>query len=105
MKNVAVSILICAVIAGAAAAADSPQFRGPNRDGKFPETGLLKEWPENGPPVLWVANGIGEGYASPSIVGDTLYVPGMLEGEQGYLSSFSTSREISRASMRTGRRP
>ncbi|HOD49725.1 MAG TPA: PQQ-binding-like beta-propeller repeat protein [Candidatus Hydrogenedentes bacterium] len=85
MKNVAVSILICAVIAGAAAAADSPQFRGPNRDGKFPETGLLKEWPENGPPVLWVANGIGEGYASPSIVGDTLYVPGMLEGEQGYL--------------------
>ena len=30
-------------------AADWPQFRGPNRDGKSLESGLLKQWPENRP--------------------------------------------------------
>ena len=31
---------------GLATAADWPAFRGPNRDGLSPETGLLKEWPK-----------------------------------------------------------
>ena len=56
-----------------ATAADSPFFRGPNGDGIFPETGLLKSWPDGGPPVIWVANGLGNGYASVSVVGDTIY--------------------------------
>lgn len=84
MKNAAACIfgvvLTCAVAWGA----DSPQFRGPNRDGIFPETGLLKEWPEGGPAVAWTTNGIGESYASLSIVGNTIYVPGM-QGDQGFL--------------------
>ena len=33
----------------AAVAADWPGSRGPNHDGKSPDTGLLKEWPEDGP--------------------------------------------------------
>ncbi|MFO7973832.1 MAG: PQQ-binding-like beta-propeller repeat protein [Candidatus Hydrogenedentota bacterium] len=81
MKNAAACILVVVLIGSMAWGADSPRFRGPNRDGKFPETGLLKEWPEDGPPIVWAANGIGEGYASPSIVGDTVYVPGMQDGQ------------------------
>ena len=38
-----------------------PTWRGPNRDGISPETGLLTEWPADGPPLLWTANGIGTG--------------------------------------------
>ena len=85
MKSLVCVVAIVLVMAGIAGAADSPQFRGPHRDGKFPEKGLLKQWPDSGPPVAWVATGIGRGYASVSVVGDTIYVPGMLEGNKGYL--------------------
>ncbi len=43
---------------------DWPQWRGPNRDGVSKETGLLSQWPEGGPKLLWAANGIGRGYSS-----------------------------------------
>jgi outer membrane protein assembly factor BamB len=76
------STLLFALQAGAA---DSPQFRGPMRDGIFPESGLMKSWPEGGPALAWQANGIGQGYAAAAIAGDTIYVPGMLEDNQGYL--------------------
>ena len=36
-------------VAAPVAADDWPQFRGENRDGISPETGLLGEWPETGP--------------------------------------------------------
>jgi hypothetical protein len=42
-----------------AIAADWPQWRGPDRDGKSPETGLLQEWPAEGPAVAWKASGSG----------------------------------------------
>ncbi len=50
-----------------ALAADWPQWRGPNRDGLSAETGLLKEWPAEGPPLVWTAKGLGGGYTTPSI--------------------------------------
>ncbi len=84
-REFALVMVMCLVGAGDGYAADSPEFRGPNRDGEFPETGLLKEWPEGGPPLVWVAKGLGKGYSSPSIVGDTIYVTGMLEDKQGYV--------------------
>lgn len=58
------------------AAADWPQFRGPNRDGVSKETGLLKSWPDAGPPLEWTAKGLGPGYSSVSIAGDRIYTLG-----------------------------
>ncbi len=55
------------------------QFRGPNRDGKFPETGLLKVWPENGPELLLEYEGIGEGYSSVISDGKYIYASGMID--------------------------
>jgi outer membrane protein assembly factor BamB len=69
----------------AAHAADSPQFRGPHRDGKFEETGLLKAWPEGGPALLWKSEGLGKGYSSVSVVNGTIYTAGMAEDNQGYI--------------------
>jgi outer membrane protein assembly factor BamB len=43
---------------------DWPQWRGPNRDGISAEKGLLKDWPQGGPPLAWKVNGAGEGYSS-----------------------------------------
>lgn len=52
------------------------QWRGDNRDGIYDETGLLTEWTEDGPELLWVYKGIGKGYAAPSILNDKIFVNG-----------------------------
>ena len=57
-------------------AADWPQWNGPQRDNISRETGLLKEWPEGGPKLLWTYKDAGAGYSSPAIVGDRLYLTG-----------------------------
>lgn len=46
--------------------ADWPQHLGPTRDGHSPETGLLKEWPGDGPPKLWEA-AVGSGFSGPVV--------------------------------------
>jgi len=61
------------------------QFRGPNRDGKFPETGLLKEWPEGGPELLLEFEGIGEGYSSVITNGKYIYASGKI-GDMDHLT-------------------
>ena len=56
------SALCLALFAGVAAApggaspagrAGSGGYRGPNRDGVHPATGLLRKWPKDGPKLLW----------------------------------------------------
>jgi outer membrane protein assembly factor BamB len=59
-----------------AAPGDWPQHRGPNRDNVSTESGLLSQWPEAGPPLAWQADGLGEGYSSVAVVGDTVYTLG-----------------------------
>ena len=60
---------------------DWPQFRGPNRDGKSAETGLLKKWPESGPELLWSVDGLGIGFSSTAIADGFVYTTGMLDSE------------------------
>jgi len=68
-------LLVGAVMfSGLAGAADWPQWRGPRRDGVSQETGLLKEWPKEGPKLLWQVNDIGDGYATPAVVGARIYL-------------------------------
>lgn len=69
-------LMLCCVAAALGAAPDWPQFRGPNRDGKSPETGLLKEWPEGGPKLLWQIEGLGRGYSTVSIAGGKIFTTG-----------------------------
>lgn len=58
------------------AAADWPQWRGPDRSGVSKETGLLKEWPKKGPPLVWTFDNCGYGFSGPAVVGDRLYFMG-----------------------------
>ena len=59
--------LLASLLAAQLTADSWPQWRGPNRDGKSAETGLLKSWPEAGPPLAWKVTELGEGYATPSV--------------------------------------
>jgi outer membrane protein assembly factor BamB len=60
--------------AGWARGDDWPQWRGSTRDGISKETGLLKEWPANGPRMIWQAKDLGRGYSTPAVVGERIYL-------------------------------
>lgn len=61
---------------------DWPQWRGPNRDGRSDEKGLLKDWPAAGPPLAWKAAGAGEGYSSFAVANGRLYTLGARAGTE-----------------------
>ncbi len=56
------------------------QWRGPARDGKYVESGLLSQWPQEGPELLWSVEILGPGYAAPVVATDKLLVMGVEEG-------------------------
>ena len=61
-------------------AADWPGWRGPQRDGKSPDRGLLKQWPDDGPELVWKVDGIGKGFSSVAVTGGTIYITGDQDG-------------------------
>jgi outer membrane protein assembly factor BamB len=72
-----ISLLVAAVLGFwslAAMADDWPQWRGPQRTGISKEAGLLKEWPKDGPKLLWQVKDLGDGYSTPAVVGNRIYV-------------------------------
>jgi outer membrane protein assembly factor BamB len=69
------------------------QWRGPNRDGIFPETGLLKVWPETGPESILTVEKIGKGWSSPVLADGIIYTTGMID-TLDYLSAISLDGTI-----------
>ena len=90
---------LTAIAAGAdpttasAPAQDWPQFRGPNRDGKSAQTGLLAKWPEGGPKLLWSADGIGKGFSHVSVSSGLVYVTGLV-GKEGILRAYDLDGKL-----------
>lgn len=67
-------VVIFSFCVGSVAAADWPQWRGPDRSGVSKEIGLLKQWPAGGPKLLWQLNDFGDGYSTPIVVGNRIYM-------------------------------
>jgi outer membrane protein assembly factor BamB len=66
VSSVAGLLLLPLFLAGADTAkkaADWPQWRGPERTAICTETGLLKEWPKDGPKLLWDAKKVNQGHS------------------------------------------
>jgi outer membrane protein assembly factor BamB len=78
-----------------AAAQDWPQWRGANRDGVSAEKGLLKEWPKDGPPLVWKARGAGRGYSSLAVAKGRIYTLG-LRGDREFIVALdvATGKEV-----------
>jgi outer membrane protein assembly factor BamB len=68
--------------------ADWPQWRGPDRTGLSTESGLLKQWPASGPPLVWSVSNLGAGYGSIAVSGDRIFVQG-LKGRDSTVSSLN----------------
>jgi outer membrane protein assembly factor BamB len=61
------------LLAASAATFDWPQWQGPDRTAISAETGLLREWPADGPPLKWRIEKLGGGYGAPAISGGRIY--------------------------------
>lgn len=81
---IAAAVYYSIALSFAATASDWPQWRGPSRDGISKEAGLLKEWPQEGPKLLWSISDIGTGYSTPAVVGESLY----LQANEGLENEF-----------------
>lgn len=84
------SVSVCLLLTASAWTEDWPQFRGPNRDGHSSEKDLLKEWPKEGPRLLWQVNNLGKGYATPSVAGGRIY----LMSNQGLEDEFVSALDV-----------
>ena len=74
-----------------AATSDWPQWRGPERNGTSKERGLLKQWPAEGPKLLWQVSNIGDGYSTPAVVGNRIYLMSNRGMDNEYVQALSTS--------------
>ncbi len=95
--------------------AQSPNgWRGPHRNGVYPESGLLKTWPEEGPRLLWVTHDAGSGYSSPVITDNRIFITGLkknrsqeifsaysLDGKKIYAITYGSSWDRSYPGTRT----
>ena len=81
-------------------AADWPQWFGPNRDGISSEKGLLKNWPDSGPAVLWRIP-LGEGFSSIAVARGAAYTM-FAEGEDEYAVCVDAATGEERWRVKTG---
>ena len=65
-------------------AQDVTLWRGPNGNGVYTESGLLKEWHADGPEIIWYFEGLGDGHSSPAIAHNRIYLSGMNDNK-GYI--------------------
>jgi outer membrane protein assembly factor BamB len=89
-RHRSILFLLSSVFCLLSSGADWPQWRGPNRDDISHETGLLKSWPEGGPPLLWRCTDAGIGYSGPSVVGVRLFTMGA-RGNEEFIFALDTA--------------
>ena len=76
----ALALVFAVSITALATAADSwPVFHGPDGNNKSPDTGLLREWPEDGPELIWQTDGLGSGYSTVSVANGMIYTAGSID--------------------------
>lgn len=63
------------------------QWRGPDRDGIYPATGLMDVWPQEGPSLIWHYDDLGPGHGSATVTSDRVYTSGTIEG-MGHIFCF-----------------
>jgi outer membrane protein assembly factor BamB len=69
-----------------AGSGDCPAWRGADRTGVSPETGLLKEWPPGGPKLLWKTTGLGTGFSTPAVASGRIYLLGSKNQEESVIA-------------------
>lgn len=79
VKNVFILLAFITISAWVSTAQNPTKWRGPNGNGVYNETGLLKQWPASGPEIVWSFDGLGQGHSSPVFANNSIYVTGMID--------------------------
>jgi outer membrane protein assembly factor BamB len=84
-----------------ARADDWPQWLGPQRDGVWRETGIVKTFPKGGPKIRWRAP-LGGGYAGPAVAEGRVYVTDRIlnPGEKDPDNPFARTRSRGKERVR-----
>ena len=87
-------LLLLSTSAFAQASFDWPQWQGPDRNAISKERGLLQNWPEKGPPLVWKAKGIGSGMGGVAISKGRIYTTGDSGGASWIYALKETNGEL-----------
>lgn len=68
--------ILVGIVTSVQAQVQDAQWRGAERDGQYKDTGLLKQWPEEGPNQLLQKEGLGNGYSTPIVYKGDIYISG-----------------------------
>ena len=103
MRSIVAAVVLAASISADAqrSPAEWPTWRGANRDGHSPDTGLLRQWPEGGPRLAMTVKNVGAGFSSVAVSGGRIYTMGDRHGAQ-YLIAFNDSDGRELWSLRVG---
>lgn len=69
------------------------EWRGPNRSGIYNETGLLTQWPAEGPKLLWSIDSTGRGFGSPVLTVDQFFINGEIDST-AYLFAYTIDGKL-----------
>ena len=87
-------LIIISLFISSLAFSQSPTlWRGPSGNGIYPDKGLLKEWPAEGPVMAWHYDELGKGHSSPVFAHNRIYVTGMIE-TTGYVFVLSMDGKL-----------
>src|SRR5665648_44715 len=73
---------------------ETSQFRGPLRDGAYPEKGLLTKWPATGPKLELQIAGIGKGYSQPIVYKGIIYTTGIKHDTMDVISAYDLKGKL-----------
>lgn len=77
------TLLALPVLALNLSALDWPQWQGPDRNAISRETGLLQQWPKEGPPLTWKVTGLGGGDGAPAVAAGRILGMGQRPNAEG----------------------
>lgn len=94
MRKKSLFLLLCFVMAGFSSFSQTAtRWRGPDGNGVYNESGLLKSWPASGPQILWNFDELGEGHSSPAFANGLIYLSGM-SGKTGYIHALDMNGRL-----------
>jgi outer membrane protein assembly factor BamB len=71
------------------------EWRNIGRTGVYNETGLLKQWPENGPELLWNNDSLPNGHSSVSIAHQGIYITGIIDTTEYLVALDMKGKQVS----------
>lgn len=89
-----ISCILLAFILNSSFSQQIAQWNGPNRNGTFPETNLLKKWPIGGPAMILKIEGVGRGYSQPVVSNNIIYITGIKQDTMDVLSSYDLKGKL-----------